>query len=98
MDDLVDGLIRLAKSDTIEPVNLGNPAEIAIAETADIVEQMPTSTERTYEQLPQRDPTRRRPDITRARPLLSWESEISLVDGLARTIEYLRSVEQATGS
>ena len=98
IDDLVDGLIRLAKSDTTDPVNLGSTTEITIAEFADIVGQLTASPERTYEQLPQSDPSRRRPDITRARTLLNWEPQVSLADGLAKTIEYLRSIEQATTS
>jgi len=74
------------------PVNLGNPGEFTIAELADLViEQTGTTAGVTYLPLPQDDPVRRQPDITRARQVLGWEPTIPLAEGLARTIAYFRT-------
>jgi len=73
------------------PINLGNPGEFTIAQLADLViEQTGTIAGIEYFPLPQDDPIRRKPDITRAKEILGWEPKIPLVDGLARTIEYFR--------
>ena len=74
------------------PINLGNPGEFTIAELADMVIAMTgTSAGIEYRPLPQDDPVRRQPDITRAKTQLGWEPTIPLADGLARTIEYFRT-------
>jgi len=94
VDDLIDGLIALMKSDSqvTGPINLGNPGEFTIAELADLViEQTGTSGGIEYRPLPQDDPVRRQPDITRAKEILGWQPSIALRNGLARTIEYFRS-------
>ena len=73
------------------PINLGNPNEFTIAALADmVIAQTGTSSGIEYLPLPQDDPVRRQPDITRAKALLDWAPTIPLSDGLARTIEYFR--------
>lgn len=92
VSDLVDGLIRLMNGDYVGPVNLGNPGEYTILQLAETVQQMvnPDAAIK-YEPLPQDDPRRRQPDITRARQFLGWEPTVPLKDGLKRTIEDFRS-------
>jgi nucleoside-diphosphate-sugar epimerase/spore maturation protein CgeB len=88
VSDLVEGLVRLMESEIsgLEPVNLGNPAELTVAELVDhIVALTGTNAPVEYRPLPEDDPRRRRPDISRARDLLDWEPRVSLADGLART-------------
>lgn len=94
VDDLVDGLLRLAASTVHEPVNLGNPREMTINEFADEVERLTGHSGREYRKLPPSDPVRRRPDITRARTLLGWEPETDLDTGLRRTIDYLSALDR----
>jgi UDP-glucuronate decarboxylase len=101
VDDMVAGLIALMAQDRhVGPVNLGNPAEFTIRELAQLVIELTGSRSRIVEMpLPQDDPVRRRPDITRARELLGWEPTLALRGGLVRTIEYfarvLRNGDQA---
>ena len=93
IDDLVEGLVRMMGSDdsVTGPINLGNPGEFTIAELADLViAQTGTSSGIEYRPLPQDDPVRRQPDITRAKAALDWEPTIPLAEGLARTIEFFR--------
>jgi dTDP-glucose 4,6-dehydratase len=92
--DLVDGIYRLLHADFNEPVNIGNPSEITVLELAKEIIAMVPGTRSTiaYEPLPQDDPRRRRPDITRAQTLLGWNPTIDRADGLARTLEYFRTV------
>jgi UDP-glucuronate decarboxylase len=89
VDDLVDGLIRLAESGVHEPVNLGNPDEMTLLEMAKLVVELTESrSEIVFEALPVDDPKVRQPDITRARDLLGWEPKIEIREGLRRTIEH----------
>ncbi|HVC19387.1 MAG TPA: UDP-glucuronic acid decarboxylase family protein [Vicinamibacterales bacterium] len=91
ISDLVDGIGRLMQSDVNDPVNIGNPREMTIAEIARTILQMTGSKSRlVYRPLPTDDPKVRQPDITRARTLLGWEPKVSLEEGLVRTIEYFR--------
>ncbi len=92
--DLVEGIYRLLLSDYSLPVNIGNPSEITVLELAnEIIAMVPgTKSTITYNPLPQDDPKRRRPDITKARDLLGWEPTIERADGLKRTLEYFRTV------
>ena len=92
VSDLVDGLIRLADSSVAEPINLGNPIEMSVSDFADVVANLVGDTGRIYKDLPVSDPVRRQPDISLARSELGWEPMVPLVDGLQRTIEYLRDV------
>ncbi|MEL6340931.1 MAG: UDP-glucuronic acid decarboxylase family protein [Myxococcota bacterium] len=92
VDDLVEGLIRLMESDEVYPVNLGNPGEFTIRQLAErVVELSGGRAKIEVRPLPDDDPKRRQPDITRARELLDWEPRISLDEGLPRTFEYFRS-------
>jgi len=93
VDDLIQGLNLLAESGVHEPVNLGNPAEMALLEMAQLVVELAASrSEIVFEALPVDDPQVRQPDITRARDLLGWEPEVDIRDGLARTIEHYTTV------
>ncbi|HEY9752662.1 MAG TPA: UDP-glucuronic acid decarboxylase family protein [Coleofasciculaceae cyanobacterium] len=92
VSDLVDGLMRLMNGDQIGPVNLGNPEEYTILELAQLIQQMiDPSLEIKFEPLPQDDPRRRRPDITRAQEWLGWQPTIPVKEGLQRTIEDFRA-------
>jgi UDP-glucuronate decarboxylase len=92
VSDLVDGIYRLATSDVVDPVNIGNPEEITIRRLAEDIIRLTGSRSRiVHRPLPVDDPRVRQPDITRARTLLGWEPKVPLHDGLARTLEYFRS-------
>ncbi len=91
VSDLVDGLVRLHGADVAGPVNLGNPVEITILELArEVIDLVGSSSEIVFRPLPEDDPRRRRPDITRAREELGWEPRVERRDGLASTIEDFR--------
>jgi UDP-glucuronate decarboxylase len=94
VDDLINGLIAMMNSadEVTGPINLGNPGEFTIAElAAEVIKQTGVNPGIEYLPLPPDDPTRRQPDITRAKQTLGWEPKVPLVDGLARTIEYFRA-------
>ena len=87
--DLIDGILLLAKSEEHNPVNIGNPEEFTILECAREVQSVAGSrSEIVFKPLPQDDPMRRRPDITRARTLLGWSPKVALREGLKRSMEY----------
>ena len=87
VDDLIRGLGALAESGVHEPVNLGNPHEMTLLEMAEaVVELTESRSEIVFEALPVDDPKVRQPDIARARDLLGWEPQLSVRDGLERTI------------
>ncbi|HEY9646190.1 MAG TPA: UDP-glucuronic acid decarboxylase family protein [Chroococcidiopsis sp.] len=92
VSDLVEGFIRLMNNDYTGPVNLGNPDEYTILELANAVQQMinPDSAIK-FEPLPQDDPRRRKPDITRAKTWLDWQPTVPLQEGLKRTVDDFRS-------
>ena len=91
VSDLVEGLYRLATSGEHMPVNIGNPAELSLAELAETVVRLAGSASRiVYAALPVDDPKVRRPDITRARELLEWEPTVPLAEGLAKVVEFER--------
>jgi dTDP-glucose 4,6-dehydratase len=92
VSDLIDGIVRLSRSEEHLPVNVGNPTEWTILECAkEILEVTGSRSEIVRMPLPPDDPARRRPDITKARTLLGWEPKISLREGLERSLEYFRS-------
>ena len=94
VSDLIDGIRRLAlsTSDAHLPVNIGNPEEWTILECAqEILSVTGSKAGILFKPLPQDDPTRRRPDITRARTLLGWEPKIPLREGLENSLEYFTS-------
>ncbi len=88
VDDLVEGLIRLMDADGItDPVNLGNPGEFTMRQLAELTCRLcGSSSEIVMRPLPQDDPARRRPDISRAKALLGWEPHVPLEQGISRTI------------
>lgn len=91
VSDLVDGLVRLAGSAERYPVNLGNPVELTVLEFAEAIRKITgAESEIVFHPLPEDDPQRRRPDISKARRILGWEPRVSLEDGLRTTIEYFR--------
>ena len=91
VSDMAEGLYRLSQSDERYPVNLGNPAEMTMLEFAEGIQRvMGRGAQIVYAALPEDDPKRRRPDITKARNILGWEPKVKLDDGLRATIEYFR--------
>ncbi len=89
--DLVDGIEKLLFTDFHEPVNLGNPDEVTILEFArEVLALSGSKSSIVYKPLPQDDPKVRRPDIGRARELLSWEPRVSRQEGLRRTLAYFQ--------
>ena len=87
VDDLVEGVVRLMRSDEVRPVNIGNPVEHTVKEVAGLILELSNSaSELVYEPLPQDDPKQRCPDITRAREVLGWEPRVAAAQGLSRTI------------
>lgn len=93
VDDLVEGIVRLLMSDFTEPVNVGNPDEISIAEFAEeIIKLTGTDQKVVYKPLPKDDPKQRQPDISLAKKVLNWNPAISRAEGLQRTYEYFKSL------
>ena len=93
MSDLVEGIVRLLRSDHSEPVNCGNPTEISILQFAERIKALTGSkSEIVFRPLPEDDPKVRQPDIGKARALLGWEPRVPLEDGLRRTIDFFRPV------
>jgi dTDP-glucose 4,6-dehydratase len=88
VEDLIRGMIALAESGHHDPVNIGNPDEFTLLELAETIKELTgSSSEIIHEALPTDDPKVRRPDITLARDLLSWSPEVSLREGLKRTLD-----------
>lgn len=91
VSDEIDGIVRLAYSDVIGPVNIGNPTEFTMLECAKLVLEVTGSPSKiAFHPLPQDDPKQRRPDISRARQLLGWEPKVPLRKGLELSLEYFR--------
>lgn len=91
VDDLVEGIYRLLLSDYHMPVNVGNPVEITIKQFAEeICKLTGAQLKIAYQPLPENDPQKRRPDITKARELLGWEPQVDRAEGLRRTLEYFK--------
>ena len=91
--DLVRGVLAALEHGDELPVNLGGPQEVTVLELAQTIIRLAGSNSRIeHRELPVDDPKQRRPDISHARQLLGWEPEVGLEDGLARTLEYFRSV------
>jgi dTDP-glucose 4,6-dehydratase len=96
VSDLIDGIVRLSESSEHTPVNIGNPTEFTMLECAsEVLHVTGSKSEIVYEPLPQDDPTRRRPDITKARNLLNWEPKISLREGLEKSLAYFQACADA---
>jgi dTDP-glucose 4,6-dehydratase len=91
VSDLIEGIYRLMMSETVDPVNIGNPAEMTIQQLAEEVIRITGSKSKVvHKPLPVDDPKVRKPDITRARTLLGWEPKVPLSEGLPKTLAYFR--------
>ena len=91
VSDLVDGLYRLMFSDERYPVNLGNPQELTIMEFAERIRTLVgNGLDIVHHPLPEDDPKRRQPDISKAKRVLGWEPKVSLEEGLRETVDYFR--------
>ena len=92
VSDLIEGIVRLSRSEEHLPTNIGDPAEFTILECAQVVLEITGSkSEVCFEPLPQDDPTRRKPDISKANRVLGWQPKISLREGLNLSLEYFRA-------
>jgi UDP-glucuronate decarboxylase len=94
VDDMIEGIFRMMNVEGFAgPVNLGNPAEYKMVELANLIIELTGSKSKIeFQSLPMDDPKRRRPDISLAQEKLGWEPKADLKEGLARTIEYFRSI------
>jgi dTDP-glucose 4,6-dehydratase len=91
VDDLIEGILRLSQSSEHLPVNIGNPVEFTILEAARaVLETTGSKSELCFGALPLDDPTRRCPDIAKARKLLGWEPRVSLKEGLAKCLDFFK--------
>ena len=89
--DMIDGLMKMMNSKEIGPKNLGNPNEYTMLEAAEIIRKITgTKSDYKYLPLPKDDPTKRRPDISQARKLLSWDPKVGFEEGLKKTIEWFK--------
>jgi len=92
VSDLIEGIYRLLMSDYREPVNIGNPKEMTILDFAKTIQRITGSQSGIiFRDLPVDDPRVRQPDISLAKKLLDWEPEVSLEDGLSKTLEYFKT-------
>jgi nucleoside-diphosphate-sugar epimerase len=95
VDDMVSGIKKALFTENTkgEVINLGNPNEKTVLELADIIKKIiNSSSEIIFESLPQDDPKRRKPDITKAKNLLGWEPKVSIEEGIDKTIQYFKSI------
>ena len=93
VDDLVEGIYRLLKSDYALPVNIGNPDEISLKDFAEeILELTASKVKISYKPLPLDDPKQRQPDISKAKKILGWEPKVKRREGLKYTYEYFKSL------
>jgi len=93
VDDLVEGIYRLLLSDCADPVNIGNPSEITIAQFAEeIIKLTGTDQKVIYHPLPTDDPKQRQPNITKAQEILGWEPKVERAEGLKITWDYFKAL------
>jgi UDP-glucuronate decarboxylase len=92
VDDLIEGFLRfMAQTETVGPVNLGNPGEFTMAQLAELTLKLVGGKSKiVHKALPADDPRQRRPDISLAKRLLKWEPAVPLEEGLKRTIAYFK--------
>ena len=92
--DLIEGIYRLLLSGEHDPVNIGNPRELSVLDFARTIQKLTeTRSAIVFKPLPVDDPRVRQPDISRARTLLGWKPRVPLEEGLSRTIDYFRTLE-----
>ena len=96
VDDTIEGIYRILMSDCPDPINIGNPNEISIAEFAKEVQELfpDRSIGMDYHPLPKGDPKLRRPDISKAKEILNWQPITGRKEGLMRTLKYFKSIPQ----
>ena len=95
VDDQIEGIYRLLLSDYSEPVNIGNPDEITIKQFAEEIIKLTDSNQKIiYKSLPEDDPLKRQPDITRAKEILGWEPKVSRSEGMKISYDYFKSLSQ----
>lgn len=95
VSDLIRGIYNLLMSKEHTPINIGNPCEITLNELAKMIIKLTKSKSKIiYKSLPEDDPKRRKPDITKAVKILKWEPEIQLEEGLNKTIKYFQLLEE----
>ncbi len=96
VDDLIRGMIAVMNNDNPEltgPFNIGNPVEVSMLELANkIIEMIGSVSQIAYKELPADDPVRRKPDISLINKCIGWEPTVSLETGLAKTIDYFKSI------
>lgn len=98
VSDLIEGILRLSSCDEHLPVNIGNPDEVTVFECGREILRLTNSESKIrHEPLPQDDPVRRRPDITRASKVLGWKPTVNLQTGLKNSIEYFRELLRSEG-
>jgi len=98
VDDLIEGTIRLMRSTETRPVNIGSPHEMSVREVAEtIIEISGSESELIFEPLPEDDPQRRCPDITRAREALGWEPRTPVREGLEKTSSWFARTHEHIG-
>jgi dTDP-glucose 4,6-dehydratase len=98
VDDLVDGLVQLQRSDLAGPVNIGNPEELPVLRLAGLIREMcDADAEIVHVPRPEDDPTVRQPDITLARSALGWQPQVPLEGGLLQTISWFRERLETAG-
>ena len=92
VDDLIEGILRLVRSDLVGPVNIGNPHEVSVLYLAETIKKLTgSSSDITFIERPVDDPTVRQPDITLAKKELGWEPQVGFEEGLKRTLAYFAS-------
>ena len=97
IDDLIEAMIKTMNTDNdfLGPLNIGNPNEITMNKLASIILSLTNSKSKiSYKELPQDDPKRRRPDIKLAKINLGWEPNYSLEEGLSKTINYFKKLNE----
>ena len=91
VDDTVDGLLKISDNDNFGPFNIGNPNETTVQDLAELIIKLTDSKSKiSFTALPQDDPLRRKPDISKAKNLLNWEPFIDLKDGLNRAVNFFK--------
>lgn len=91
VSDLVEGIYRMMCSSELGPVNLGNPSEMTILEFARIIKKFIGSNNKVmFRSLPQNDPKMRKPDISKAKKILSWQPKVSIEDGILKTVKWFK--------
>jgi dTDP-glucose 4,6-dehydratase len=92
VDDLIEGIVRLMRTEYFEPVNLGNPDEYTIRAFAQVIRELvPGAGQIVHGPLPSDDPKQRKPDISVAKRLLDWQPRVPLTQGIQATIDYFRT-------